>query len=201
MKTRLMIAMLLSLAFAIPIIAQETTASDPTDVTVLAKSWSKSFVAPGRDPNIMRPNEDLIRQTQAEKAEIRNREYRLPSTTEPKMPAPAPRPIPPVPPKDIYIYKITVKNTGAKNIKALDWEYQFLHPDTQEVLGTRRIVSRVKLGPGKTQVIEVRLLQQPVIVVSADQLGKKYRDQFKERVIIHRINYSDGSVWQRKAVS
>jgi hypothetical protein len=199
MKTRLTITVLLSLVFAISIAAQETaTASDPSDVTVLEKSWYKSFISPAGDSNPLRPNENLIRQTQAEKAEIRDRDYRLPSTTEPRMPAPAPRPIPPGPAKDIYVYKIKVKNTGPKNIKALDWEYQFLHPDTQEVLGSRRIVSRVKLAPGKTQDVEVRLIQKPTIIVSADQLGKKYRDQFTERVIIHRINYGDGSVWRRQ---
>jgi hypothetical protein len=190
---------LLSLLFTLSIAAQETAEnSDPTDLTVLEKSWYKSFISPAGDPNPLRPNENLIRQTRAEKAEIRDRDYRLPDTTEPRMPAQAPRPIPPGPPKDIYIYKIKVQNTGPKNIKAIDWEYQFLHPDTQEVLGSRRIVSRVKLAPGKTQVVVVRLIQKPTIVVSADQLDKKYRDQFKERVIIHRINYGDGSVWRRK---
>jgi hypothetical protein len=199
MKTRLTIAVLLSLVFTISIAGQETVnSSDPTDITVLEKSWYKNFISPGGDPNPLRPNEELIRQTRAEKAEIRARDYRLPSTTEPQMPAPAPRPIPPGRPVDTYIYKIKVQNSGAKIIRSLDWEYQFLHPVTQEVMGTRRIVSKVKLAPGKTQVIEVRLLQQPAIVVSADQLDKKYRDQFEERVIIHRIVYSNGSVWQRQ---
>ena len=199
MKTRLTIAVLLSLVFTISIAAQQTTTgSDPTDITVLEKSWHKSFVSSGRDPNTLRPNEDLIRQTRMEKAEIRERDYRLPSTTEPRMPAPATRPIPPLPPKDMYVYQIKVKNSGAKTIKAIDWEYQFLHPVTQEILGTRRIVSRVKLTPGKTDVVQVRLYQQPATIVSADQLDKKYRDQFEERVIIHRINYSDGSAWKRE---
>jgi hypothetical protein len=199
MKTRLTIALLFLLLFTISVAAQTTTTtSDPTDLTVLEKSWHKDFISPNRDGNPLRPNEDLIMQTRAEKTEIRDRDYRLPSTTEPRMPAMAPRPIPPGRPKDIYIYKIKVKNTGVKDIKTVDWEYQFLHPDTQEVLGSRHIVSRVKLGAGKTQDVEVRLIQKPTLIVSADQLDKKYRDQFQERVIIHRIVYRDGSVWRRQ---
>jgi hypothetical protein len=47
-------------------------------------------------------------------------------------------------------------------------------------------------------VIKSETVQQPTSVVSADQLDKKYRNQFKEEVVIHRIVYSDGSTWSRQ---
>ena len=115
------------------------------------------------------------------------------------MPVPRPRPIPPdSKSREFYVYEITIKNNGAKRMRAVDWEFQFLHPETQEVLGSRRITSRVKLSPGKTEVVKAQLFQQPTHIVWADQLGKKSRDQFKEQVIIHRIDYADGSTWQRR---
>ena len=197
---RLAFSLLIALLLATFVTAQESSdKSDPTDLTVLEHSWHKDFVGQRADTNPLQPNEDLIRQTRAEKQVIRDRDYRLPNqTTEIPMPVPGPRPIPSDPKaREVYIYKVTVKNNGAKRIKAVDWEYQFLHPETQEVVGSRRITSRVKLSPHKTEVLKAQLFQQPTHIVWADQLGKKYRDQFKEQVIIHRIDYADGSTWQR----
>ena len=198
--TRLTFSLLITLLLATFVTAQESgDKSDPTDLTVLKHSWRKDFVGLRADSNPLQPNEDLIRQTRAEKQVIRDRDYRSPNqTTELPMPVPGPRPIPPASKGSVvYVYKVTVKNNGAKRIRKVFWEYQFLHPETQEVLGSRRITSRVKLSPGKTEVLKVQLFQQPTHIVSADQLGKKYRDQFKEQVIIHRIDYTDGSMWQR----
>jgi len=199
--TRLTFSLLITLLLVTFVTAQESgDKSDPTDLTVLKHSWHKDFVGLRTVSNPLQPNEDLIQQTRAEKDVIRERDYRLPNqTTELPMPVPGPRPIPPNSKRnEVYVYKVTVKNNGAKRIKAVDWEFQFLHPETQEVLGSRRITSRVKLSPGKTEVLKAQLLQQPTRIVWADQLGKKYSDQFKEQVIIHRIDYADGSTWQRQ---
>ena len=195
--TRFATAVLLTMSLAILVSAQQS--ADPKDLVVLDHSWHKDFAGRARDTNPLQPNEDLIRQTRAEKQFIRRQDDRLPNqTTEERMPQPPTRPITSeTKPVDIYVYEFTVKNTGAKKIKAIEWEYQFLHPDTGEVMGSRRIVSKVKLSPGKINEIEARLIQKPTNVVAADQLGKKPGDQFKERLIIHRIDYTDGSVWQR----
>ena len=197
---RLTFSLLITLLLATFVTAQESgDKSDPTDLTVLKHSWHREFAGLAANSNPLKPNEDLMRQTRAEKQVIRDRDYRLPNqTTEIPMPAPGPKFVPPDPKsREFYVYEVTLKNNGAKRIRKVFWEYQFLHPETQEVLGSRRITSRVKLSPGKTEVLKVQLFQQPTHIVSADQLGKKYRDQFKEQVIIHRIDYTDGSMWQR----
>ena len=197
--THLTYSVLATLLLATVVTAQQSAQkSDPPDIVVIDKSWDKQFVRPDFNSNPLEPNEELIRQTRAEKAVIRQRDYSLPNqTTEIPMPLPAGRPVP-VGGRSIYLYRVTVKNTGAKQIKAIDWEFQFLHPETNEVLGSRRITSRVKLSAGKTRKLKAYLPQQPTRVVSADELDKKYRDQFKEQVVIHRIDYSDGTVWERE---
>lgn len=114
------------------------------------------------------------------------------------MPVPSPKPIAPA--RSVittYVYKIKVKNNGSKTIKSLEWEYQFLDPKTHELMGYRRITSFTTLSPGKIKKLERRYTRQPTILVNANQLDKKYQDQFTERLIIHRILYSDGSVWRR----
>lgn len=193
-------ATLVLLLLATPLIAQENIAAlDPPDVIVLEKSWHKEPQAEGHNSNPLGPNEALIRQTQAEKAEIRNRDYSLPNQpTEPRMPAPGPRPIPPPPAvTTTYVYKMKVKNNGPKTIKSVDWEYQFLDPNSNEVMGYRRMTSNTKLSPGETKVLKRRFTRQPTILVNVNSLDKNYKDQFTERLIIHRIQYTDGSVWQR----
>ncbi len=193
------LATLVLLLLTTSVIAQEKT-SDPPDVIVLEKSWHKEPLSDVRNSNPLEPNEALIKQTLAEKALIREREdYKEQNqTTTRRMPTPPPRPI--APPSSVvttYVYKIKVKNDGSKTVRTIDWEYQFLNPDTLEVMGYRRITSDTKLHPGKTKKLERRFTRQPTILVAADQLDKKYKDQFTERLIIHRIQYSDGSVWQR----
>jgi hypothetical protein len=198
--THLTISILLALLLATLVTAQQTaTKSDPTDLTVVNHSWHRDYAGTQADSNPLQPNEDLMQQTRAEKAVIRQRDYDPPSSVERAMPVPGPRPLPNSRiRREVYVYKLTLKNDGTKRIKFVDWEFQFLHPETNEVLGSRRITSKVKLAPGKTEKIEARLLQQPTHVVSAGQLKNKDRDQFKEQVIIHRIVYSDGSVWERQ---
>ena len=180
--------------------AQEGSKSlDPPNVTVVEKKWSKGFLPGARDSNPLGPSDDYQRQLRAEKAYLERRHDRLPNQpTEEGIPIPAPRSLPASSKsREIYAYQLKVQNNGAKRINLVDWEYQFLDPNTGQLMGSRRIPSKVKIKPGEAQVIEVKLFQQPTGIVNADQLDKKYRDQFTERVIIHRLQYSDGSTWER----
>lgn len=200
MKTARLITPLLITLITISAMAQETAKSaDPSDVTVLEQSWRKEYRDTQRDPNPLKPNEDQIRITRAQKAHIKAQDNALPNqTTTPPMPASGPKPVTPERGMFVtYVYKIKVKNTGEKTIKALDWEYQFLDPSTQEIKEQRKITSKLKLAPGQSQGLERRMTRKPTVVVSADQLGRKQKDQFTERAVITRIIYSDGSVWRR----
>ena len=193
MKIHLTCSLLLTLLLTTAA-AQQT---DPVDLIILDHSWRKEYIGDSAS-NPLQPNEDLMQQTRAERQVLRQRDYDLPNQpVQRPMPVPGPRPIPGRG-RDVYVYKVTVKNNGAKLIREVDWEFRFLHPDTQEVLGSRRITSKVKLLPGKTKVIKAQMIQQPTHLVPADQLVKKYHDQLKDEVIIHRIVYSDGSTWRRQ---
>ena len=199
MKTARLTPLLITL-ITISAIAQEPAkSSDPSDVIVLEQSWRKEYKDTQRNPNSLKPNEDLMRVTHAQKAHIKAQDNALPNqTTEPRMPAAGPKPVTPEREMFVtYVYKIKVKNSGKKAIRALDWEYQFLDPNTQEVLEQRRINSTLKLSPGKSQVLQRRMTRKPTVVVNAAQLGRKSKDQFTERAVITRIVYADGSVWQR----
>lgn len=192
MKIHLTYSLLLTLLLTTVVTAQQSGSTDPTDLTVLDHSWRKESSSQQVNSNPRRPNKDPIGETPEERAIIRQREKDFPNlSVQTPMPVPSSR-------HDVYVYKITVKNNGAKLIKEVDWEFRFLHPDTQEELGSIRVSSKVNLSPEKTKVIKSRTVQQPIGVLLPDQSGKKYRGQFKEEIIIHRIVYSDGSAWQRQ---
>jgi len=177
--------------------AQED-ASNPRSVTILEKSWEK-IVPPARD-SLLR-NVERMEQTRKEKRVIERREKSLPNQpTEESLPVPSRAPLvrtEQLEANTLYIYRIKVRNNTTKTITRLYWEYQFLDSDTRELMGTRRIWSDLKLRAGKTHEIKASSHTQPTRLVAANKLDRKYQDQFDERLIIHRIHYSDGTAWQR----
>jgi hypothetical protein len=192
--------LLIALLFATPVMGQEVSdPAAPPDIVILEKNWREELIDPKRETNPLKPNEDLIRQTREQKAFIRERDNAMPNQpTEPRMPAAGSKPVTPAWQMWIaYTYEAKVQNVGAKTIKLIDWEYQFLDPHTQQVQEQRKIRSWLTLAPGKTKVLSRRSTRKPTAIVEAGQLNRKYRDQFTERVVITRILYADGTVWQR----
>ena len=194
------------LAFAILVPANLVEAqkvaksSDPPGIKIADMSWHKEIIKPALNANDpFAINEAQAKQAQREKRTIKRRENRGSNqTTEEEWPIVVNEPLTqrdaPFP---AYRYKFTVKNIGRRTIQRLYWEYQFLDPDTNEVIGNHQIFSNLNLAPGKSRRINAFSFKQPTRLVSAAQLDKKYRDQFTDRLIIHRIHYADGTAWQR----
>ena len=199
MKAKLL-TVIVTLLLTSSINAQEATdASNPTSVTILEKHWERR-VPPEKD--YLRRNEEAMDQSRKEKDVIKRREDEsLPGQpTQEKMPVPQQRPLvtsEQLERNTLYIYRIKVRNDGKKTISRLYWEYQFIDPDTHELMGTRKIFSDLKIRPGKTHKITAYSRTQPARIVNVNKLDRKYKDQFTERLIIHRIHYSDGTAWQR----
>ena len=99
-------------------------------------------------------------------------------------------------PEDGYRYTVKVRNDGRKTIKSVDWDYIFIDPTTGREAARHQFTSDETVKPGKTKELSVLYLTPPVKTVSAKMLGKKEPMPFQERVILARILYSDGSVWQ-----
>ena len=96
-----------------------------------------------------------------------------------------------------YVYEVKVRNTGAKTIRHLTWEYEF------PVIGTRRqprgkqYESKTKIRPGKTEQLVVRTSAPPFGVIDAGKIARMPQGQSPERLVIRRLEYTDGSVWTR----
>ena len=100
-------------------------------------------------------------------------------------------------PRYAFLYKASVKNDGPKAIKSVDWDYVFTDAASGDELGRLQFTSDARIDPGKTRGLDVFTPHAPTKTVSVDALNSKERDGLRERVVLVRVVYTDGTVWQR----
>ena len=103
---------------------------------------------------------------------------------------------PPAPPRYAFQYRVSVQNTSAKTIRAIDWDYVFSTGNTEADTTRLEFTSEEKIGPGKTKELSVKALKPPAKTVSVYELNKSEREGLDGQVVVMRIEYADGSVWQ-----
>jgi hypothetical protein len=99
---------------------------------------------------------------------------------------------------DGFVYHVKVQNPGAKVVEIIFWEYQFQDPSDPSLLARRQFLCGVSIGTDKSKELEGFSLSGPSDVVSVSTLANKSEHPFKENVLVNRIEYADGSIWQRK---
>jgi hypothetical protein len=95
-----------------------------------------------------------------------------------------------------FLYSVRVRNDGAKMIKAIDWDYVFFDLHNQSELGRRQFRTEEKIAPGKSKDLKSFMRTPPTQTVSIHSLVKNERANLGEQVVIVRVEYLDGSVWQ-----
>ncbi len=187
---------LVMVLFAISALAQ--TAIGPLDVAVLESKWRIDVRNPALEIDPLAGNKDRLREEAAQKANAQQSQNRV-RQGENALPPVVRQPRSDSGPRGIwvtYVYQVKLKNTGSKKIRRLVWDYVFTDPGTTIEAGRRRFVSKTSIKPGATRKLSVRLRSGPTGTVDATKADKKERDQYSEKVIIRRIEYADGSVWQ-----
>ena len=205
---KILAALLLFISLTVTARGQTSPANaqDPPDVSVVKFSWSKERINWERDPfggtvesfddmRVRTRNEKRVedakrggngieenrirREANADAANIALRHQQKPS-------------------RYVFMYKTSVRNDGAKAIKSIDWDYIFFDAFTQEETGRRQFTSEEKIGAGKSKELVFTIASPPTQTVSANTLDDKERKNLGERVVIVRIEYADGTVWQRR---
>ena len=97
-----------------------------------------------------------------------------------------------------FTYQGKVQNNSGKAVAVVFWEYQFREKGNPAIRSRRQFVCVAKLKPTKTRDLELFTLAAPSSVVSVKALSKKSEPTFDESVIINRVEFEDGSTWQRK---
>lgn len=97
-----------------------------------------------------------------------------------------------------YAYRVKVQNPTQKAVEILFWEYQFEETANPSNLTRRQFLCGVQIKGGKEKELQAFGGSGPAGVVSAETLANKAANPFAERVRINRIEYTDGTIWQRK---
>jgi len=100
-------------------------------------------------------------------------------------------------PSVMYVYEAKIRNTGTKALRVVVWHYAFFDTDKRAEVGRTSCTSKVNVRPGKTADLVGTSRQPPVGVVDVSKSGKELKGAYAERVVITRVEYSDGSFWQR----
>ena len=204
MKT--LLAFSLSLSFLIPF--QGTPATSPSPLTVSSFKWSRARQkvetppvegnAPARamipqnrnfarnarvnDPQGVRdPNGDTVdgRSAAIEKSIA---ESRVPESKT----------------MDGFAYRVKVQNQSANVVEIVFWEYRFQDPAQSDLVTRRQFLCGVNIPGGKGKELEGFSLSGPSDVINVKTLESNAANPIKENVLINRVEYSNGSIWQRQ---
>ena len=116
------------------------------------------------------------------------------------------------------LVQVVVKNTGSKPIKAVEWDFAFPRYENGQLLSRYDVTTRVEIKPGGKKTLKHKLppgaKRCEVVKVVSDEnqpekisafeavCGQGFHDpsllnQKQETISIKRIEYADGTVWQR----
>ena len=97
-----------------------------------------------------------------------------------------------------FAYKVKVRNAGPKTVEVLFWEYQFEEVADTSNLARHQFLCGVNIKAGKEKELLAWSASGPNGTISIDSLAVKAENPYRERVVINRIEYADGTIWQRK---
>jgi hypothetical protein len=99
---------------------------------------------------------------------------------------------------DGFEYRVRLRNAGAKTVEVLFWEYQFVEAANPSNVARRQFLCGVQIKPGKGEELRAFGASGPAGSVSAESLADKSKNSFQEKVVVNRVEYADGSIWQRR---
>lgn len=97
-----------------------------------------------------------------------------------------------------FEHRIKVRNEGTKTVEVLFWEYQLIESLNPANVMRRQFICGLEVKPKKEKEVLAFSVSNPGAVISVDTLAKSPEKPFEERVVINRVEYTDGSIWQRK---
>ena len=105
------------------------------------------------------------------------------------------------PPVDGYTYQLKIQNVSAKVIRNVFWEYEFTQVGNTSNVTHRKFICGSDLKPDRQRDLEIFSLVGPSEVVNVKTLNKGASDKYRAAVFINRVEYADGTFWQRNGWS
>jgi hypothetical protein len=195
---------MISIFFVVLLMAANTPAQTPSaatvppDIVVLQKSVRVAIRNPAlEDDDPFSANAEFTDAQRAQKISDLQNAIRAKGGESREPPPPRTSKVRHTPSKrsETYIYRAKIKNAGLKTIRVVDWGYMFVDPDTQQELGRHLYSTKVKIRPGQNSDLVGRSASPQTSIVNVKSTGKEPSEQ----IVIYRVEYDDGSVWQNPA--
>lgn len=180
--------------------ALRTDHKTPTDVEVVEFTW-KETPPPAR----VTPPDATIR---AQTTDVSPTGLRILGDPSAKQPSPPPFEDPRSPKFPVssnsnsrvqgvyYKFTASLKNTTTKTIIGVEWAYVFTSKAGGEPIGYF-FTTKTNIGPGKDKELTDQMLSTVSSAVTSKYPTKHNRELFDERVVILRLDFADGTSWQR----
>ena len=97
-----------------------------------------------------------------------------------------------------FEHRVKMRNASTKVVEVLFWEYQLIETLNPANVMRRQFICGVEMKPKREMEVQAFSVSNPAAVISVDTLAKSPDKPFQERVVINRVEYQDGSIWQRK---
>lgn len=99
---------------------------------------------------------------------------------------------------DGFTYQAKVRNASAKVIEIIFWEYQFKELSNPANVVRRQFLCVANIKPTKEKELQAFSASGPSDVISVESLTNKTGNLFEEKALINRVEYTDGSILQRR---
>jgi hypothetical protein len=196
----LIVLLLMSVTFE-----QNPAKDQPDDLVITKINWRKEVFVPALYDDPLRPNQerdDLAREQRAATKQniIRTKQGESP------VHVPAKSSIENTTPEEIkasdgpsvsFLYQARIKNLGTRTLGTVVWFYVCVEPASGVEMGRHRFTNKINLKPGKSADLIGRSTKPVTGVVDAAKPNGNNGNKCTERVEIDRVEYDDGTLWQR----
>ena len=94
-----------------------------------------------------------------------------------------------------YQFTTTIRNAGTKTIAGIEWAYAFYPKDRSQPIAYT-FTTKANIPPGKDRELTDQILSTVNSKANPKFPTKDNRELFDEKIVILRLDYSDGSSWQ-----
>ena len=98
----------------------------------------------------------------------------------------------------VYVYSLKIRNSSAKTIEGVAWDYYFIDQAGNKEVGRHQFLSYERVLPNKGTTFHALLRSPPVRLVQLPPQRKKSSKPL-ERAMVQCVLYADNTVWRNPA--
>lgn len=88
-----------------------------------------------------------------------------------------------------YVSKLTLKNSGAKAVKSVEWEHLFVEREGGRELKRYRLQAKQQIAAGSSQTVSKEVYVKP-------EESTRHISEGVQKIRVTRVEFADGTVWR-----